>query len=309
MRIGLFVGSTGSAPTVAGQVQQVVEAEQDGFNSFWFSQAPNKNDVLSVIALAGQVTSRIEMGTAVIPTFSRHPATMTMQALTAHAISNGRLILGIGTSHQGRVEGQLGLEFHRPAQHMEEYLQIVKELASTGKCDFQGQLFNVNVSHEMEDAQAFPIMVAAHGPRMLGIAGGIADGAITWMAGPKTLDSYVLPLVTKAAEEKGRPAPRICAAAPVAVTEDEAAARGAADRDYGRYNQLPSFRRMMDVEGVDGPADMAVVGDEASVERQLRAYADAGATDLMVSVFPVGDDADASVARTTALLKSLIGRI
>lgn len=290
-------------------MQQVVEAERDGFDSFWFSQAPNKNDVLTVIALAGQVTSRIEMGTAVIPTFSRHPSTITMQALTAHAISNGRLILGIGTSHQGRVEGQLGLKFHRPARHMEEYLQIVQELASTGKCNFQGELFNVNVSHEMEEAQAFPIMVAAHGPRMLGIAGGIADGAITWMAGPKTLDSYVLPLVTKAAEEKGRPAPRICAAAPVAVTEDEAAARAAADRDYGRYNQLPSFRRMMDVEGVDGPADMAVVGDEDSVERQLRAYADAGATDLMGSVFPVGEDADASVARTTALLKSLIGRL
>lgn len=309
MRIGLFIGSTGSAPTVAGQVQQVVDAELDGFDSFWFSQAPNKNDVLSVIALAGQATSRIEMGTAVIPTYSRHPSTMTMQALTAHAISSGRLALGIGTSHQGRVEGQLGLQFHRPAQHMEEYLQIVKELSTTGKCAFEGELFKVNLSHQMAEAQAFPILVAAHGPRMLGIAGGIADGAITWMAGPKTLESYVLPHVTKAAEARGRSAPRICAAAPVAVTEDEAAARAVADREYGRYNQLPSFRRVMDVEGVAGPANMAVVGDEASVERQLRAYAAAGATDLMASVFPVGEDADASVARTTALLKSLIGRI
>lgn len=309
MRIGLFIGSTGSAPTVAGQIQQVVQAELDGFDSFWFSQAPNKNDVLSVIAVAGHATSRIEMGTAVIPTFSRHPSTLTMQALTAHVISDGRLALGIGTSHQGRVEGQLGLQFHRPAQHMEEYLHIVKELSFTGKCEFSGELFQVNLSHQMADARPFPVMVAAHGPRMLRIAGGMADGAITWMAGPKTLDSYVIPHVNEAAKGRGRPTPRICAAAPVAVTEDEKQARIVADREYGRYNQLQSFRRMMDVEGVAGPADMAIVGDEADVERQLKAYADAGATDLMASVFPVGEDAEASVARTTSLLKSLVGRI
>ena len=309
MRIGLFIGSTGSAPTVAGQIRQVVQAERDGFDSFWFSQAPNMNDVLTMIALAGQATSRIEMGTAVIPTFSRHPSTLTMQALTAHVISDGRLALGIGTSHQGRVEGQLGLKFGRPAQHMEEYLRIVKELSSTGKCEFHGELFKVSLTHQMAEARPFPIMVAAHGPRMLSIAGGMADGAITWMAGPKTLDSYVVPHVHEAAKAHGRPMPRICAAAPVAVTEDEAEARAVADREYGRYNQLPSFRRMMDVEGVDGPADMAVVGDEASVETQLQAFADAGATDLMASIFPVGEDAEASVARTTALLKSLIGRI
>lgn len=309
MRIGLFIGSTGSAPTVAGQVQQVVDAERDGFDSFWFSQAPNKNDVLSVISLAGQLTSRIEMGTAVIPTFSRHPSTLTMQALTANVVSNGRLALGIGTSHRGRVEGQLGLKFHRPAQHMEEYLQIVKELSSTGKCAFQGELFQVDLSHQMADARAFPIMVAAHGPRMLSIAGGMADGAITWMAGPKTLDSYVVPRVNQAAKGQARPMPRICAGAPVAVTEDEPDARAVADREYGRYNQLSSFRRMMDIEGVAGPSAMAVVGDEASVERQLRSYADAGVTDLMASVFPVGADTEASVARTTALLKSLVGRL
>ena len=309
MRVGLFIGSTGSAPTIAGQIQQVIQAERDGFDSFWFSQAPNKSDVLGVIAVAGQATHRIEMGTAVIPTFSRHPLTLTMQALTAHVISNGRLVLGIGTSHKGRVEGQLGLQFHRPAQHMEEYLRIVKELSSTGKCEFSGELFQVNLSHEMSDARPFPVMVAAHGPRMLRIAGGLADGAITRMAGPKTLESYVIPLVHEAATRRDRATPRICAAAPVAVTEDIEQARAVADREYGRYNQLPSFRRMMDLEGVDGPADMAVVGDESAVERQLRAYAEAGATDLLASVFPVGEDADASVARTTALLKSLVGHI
>lgn len=203
----------------------------------------------------------------------------------------------------------MGLEFKRPAQHMEEYLQIVKELSTTGRCEFQGELFRVNLSHQMADARAFPIMVAAHGPRMLRIAGGLADGAITWMAGPKTLESYVIPRVTRAAREGDRPAPRICAAAPVAVTENETEARAVADREYGRYNQLPSFRRMMDVEGVAGPADMAVVGDEESVEKQIRAFAEAGATDLMASVFPVGADAEASTARTNALLKSLVGRV
>lgn len=309
MRIGLFVGSMGLAPTLEGQVQQFVEAEKDGFDSFWLSQAPYRNDVLTLIAMAGQKTQRIEMGPCVVPTFSRHPHTMALQALTANGFSNGRLALGIGSSHKTRVEGGMGLPFDRPAQHMQEYLTVLRALVYEGSADFNGEIFRVNMAHQVPDSKPFPIIVAAHGPRMLRIAGEMAEGVISWMVGPKAIGDYVVPRVNKAAQEAGKPQPRICVGAPIAVTDDVAAAREAAHAEYGRYNGYPSFRRMLGIEGVEGPADVAIVGNEAEVEQQLRTLADAGTTDILSSIFPVGDDAEASMTRTRSLLKSLIGKI
>jgi alkanesulfonate monooxygenase SsuD/methylene tetrahydromethanopterin reductase-like flavin-dependent oxidoreductase (luciferase family) len=112
-----------------------------------------------------------------------------------------------------------------------------------------------------------------------------------------------------AAREAGRPAPRVAVGLPVAVTEDVDGAKERAAKAFVVYGQLPNYRRMLDKEGAAGPADVAIVGDEASVERQLREVASAGATDFFAASFPVGDDAHASLARTRALMQSLVGKI
>ena len=309
MKIGLFIGSTGSAPTLEGQVQQVVDAERDGFHSFWFAQAPGLMDALTMIALAGQRTERIEMGTAVVSIFSRHPHTMALQALTVQATTNGRLTLGLGVSHKGVVEDGMGLSFQRPALRMKEYLTVLRALVGTGKAEFEGEFYGVSLTHRVPNGRPFQTLIAAFGPRMLRIAGELADGTITWMVGPKTLESHILPRISSAAEEAGRSRPRICVAAPVAVTDDAAAARERAGAEFGHYDRIRSYRSMMDIEGVDGPQHMAIVGNEAEVEGRIRAFADLGASDFLASVFPVGPNDQASVERTRSLLISILGKI
>ena len=308
MRIGIFVGSMGASNGLEGQVQQAVDAESDGFDSFWSAQVAGV-DALTLFALAGQRTERIRMGTAVVPTFPRHPVMLAQQALTANAATGGRLDLGIGLSHRPSVEDRWGLSFDRPALHMREYLGVLRALVESGSVEFEGEMFRVNAAIDVPDAAPFPILIAALAPRMLRIAGEHSEGTVTWMVGPKTLRSHVAPRISAAAENAGRPKPRVCVGLPIAVTDDPVAARQRAADNFVRYGQLPSYRRMLDLEGVESPADIAVVGSEEEVESQLREVADAGATELLASIFPIGDDEEGSVSRTRALLKSLVGKI
>ena len=295
----------GAADTLQGQVQQAVEAESDGFDSFWTAQVAGV-DALTLLALAGDKTEKIELGTAVVPTYPRHPMALAQQALTAQAATDGRLILGIGLSHRPVVEGRWGLSFHAPAQHMEEYLTVLKSLMETGAVDFHG--YHFSVSGEIQRITESPpeLCVAALAPRMLRTAGRETDGTITWMVGPRTLDTHVVPRLTSASSEAGRGSPRVCVGLPICVTDDASAAFEAASGYFQRYGSLPSYRRMLDIEGVESPAEVALIGDEASVQSQLRSLSSAGATDFLASIFPSGPDPVASVSRTRSLLRSTV---
>lgn len=307
MRIGIYLGSIDILPSLEEHVLRVEDAEADGFDSFWFPQVFGA-DVLTVIALAAQNTSHIEIGTAVVPTFPRHPVVLAQQALTAQAATGGRLTLGVGVSHKSTVEDWLGLSYDRPAQHMREYLSVLRPLLNEEGVNFAGSAYRVNGSLHVPDAMPCPVLVAALGSRMLAVAGELGDGTITWMTGPKTVEKHVIPRINAAAANAGRPSPRICVGVPVAVTDNPTGARDRAARLFQSHGLLPSYRRMLDLEGVQGPADIAIVGNEAEVEGQLRLLANAGATDLLATIFPV-DEASLSIARTRALLKSLVGNL
>lgn len=203
----------------------------------------------------------------------------------------------------------MGLKFERPTRHMEEYLAVLRALVDDGVVDFTGEIFSVRAAIQVPGATSFPIVVAALGPRMLRIAGESAEGTVTWMVGPRTLETHVVPRITDAAASADRPTPRVCVGVPIAVTDDTDGALQEARKVFHRYGDLPSYRRMLDIEGVDGPADVAVVGNESEVERQLRRLAETGATEVLASIYPVGDDRAASVARTRSLLSSLVGRV
>ena len=153
------------------------------------------------------------------------------------------------------------------------------------------------------------VCIAALAPRMLRIAGEMAQGTITWMVGPTTLDTHIVPRITRAAESGGREAPRVCVGLPICVTDDRSAAFERAGEFFQNYGNLPSYRRMLDIEGVESPAEIAIIGNESEVEAQLRALSDAGATDYLASIFPEGDDSAASFNRTRALLKGLVGTL
>jgi 5,10-methylenetetrahydromethanopterin reductase len=306
IRIGLGVADAGRTP-LAELLAQMRSAEEAGFQSVWI---PNifGMDALCLAALAGRETSRIELGTAVLPTHSRHPFYAAQQAATAQAACDGRFVLGLGPSHKVVIENMLGLSFDKPARHVREYVTVVKELLEKGETHFEGETLRVNATLAVECGSPPPVLIGALGPLMRRIAGGLCDGTITWMTGPRTLAGKVVPGVRAAAEAAGRPAPRIVAGTPVVLTDDPTGARETAGRAFALYGGLPSYRAMLDEEGVEGPADLALIGDEKALEADIRRLAEAGVTDFHAAIFPHGPDGKAAVLRTHAFLGELAGQ-
>jgi F420-dependent oxidoreductase-like protein len=298
MKIGLTVGGA----TVEETVTQVEKAASAGFTSAWLANIFGV-DALTAIAVAGREVRGIHLGTAVVPTFPRHPHALAQQALTTWDATRGHLTLGIGLSHQIVIETMFGLDFDKPAVHMREYLSVLLPLLRDGGASFSGERYSVQAPLERLGTPGSPkVLLAAMAPVMLKLAGGVADGTILWMTGVNTVADHVVPRITAAAEAAGKPAPEIVAALPVAVTADPDAARAAAEEVFAVYGTLPSYRAMLDKEGAGGPGDVAIVGDEATVEAGIRALGDAGVTEFSAAVY---GDAD-TVRRTTELLRGMV---
>jgi 5,10-methylenetetrahydromethanopterin reductase len=301
MKIGIGIGDIAGSPADCdGLVAQAKRAEADGFASGWFAHIMGM-DAMTAVAICARETSRIELGTAVVPTFTRHPAAMAQQALSTQAAARGRFSLGVGLSHQMVIEGMYGLSFAKPFSHMKEYLAVLAPLIRTGSVSHAGEEYRVNFNLMVPGAKPCPILMAALAPKMLALCGRETEGTITWMTGPRTIRDHVVPRITEGAKEGGRPAPRVVVGLPIAVTKRVEAARGSAGQQFQIYGALPSYRAMLDREGAGGPADVAIVGDEAAVTQQLDAIAEAGATDFLAIPFRVEGDPEA-IERTRALL-------
>jgi F420-dependent oxidoreductase-like protein len=272
--------------------------------AFWTAQLGDI-DALTALAVVGREVPGLDFGTAVVPTYPRHPMVMAMQALTVQAASGGRLALGIGLSHQMVIEGSFGLSFSTPIRHMREYLEILMPLLHSGQVAFEGKEFTARSMGPMKPAGATPppVLVAALGSQMLNLTGRLADGTALWMVGPKTLADHVVPAITKAAEGAGRPSPRVLVGLPVCVTADPGAARERAAKSFGFYNNLPSYRAMLDREGVAGPADVAVIGDEAQVAGQLRRLVELGATEFSLPLFGSSEERERTLSVLAALAR------
>jgi 5,10-methylenetetrahydromethanopterin reductase len=295
MRLGLMsAGRTFDDAVEAGR-----QAKADGFASLWFNNI-FALDALTLAAVVGREVEGLEIGTAVVPTYPRHPHAMAQQAQSVQAASGGRLCLGIGLSHQMVIESMFGMSFDKPARHMREYLSVLMPLLHDRAVDFTGDVFRVRAPLDI-DVAAPDVVVAALGPAMLKIAGQLADGTVTWMTGAKTLADYIVPTINEAAAEAGRKAPRIVAALPVSVSEPEVGRQGA-EEEFGFYGMLPSYRAMLDREGAQGPGDVAVVGDEEVVASAVRNLRDAGVSDFVAIVYGSGD----SRRRTREVLRSLL---
>jgi 5,10-methylenetetrahydromethanopterin reductase len=289
MRIGLFAGATAATGNTLNDIVNFSkDAELRGFDTIWLANVFGL-DAVSTAAICGWETSRIEFGTAVTPTYPRHPTALAQQAVTTSVACDGRFTLGIGLSHKLVIEDMLGMSYAKPASHMAEYLQIIAPLLNGEAVDFQGKQYSTKLKLDIPNATSVPLLVAALGPKMLEIAGTFADGTTTWVTGPKTLESHIVPAISKAAEAAGKPAPRIVAGLPVAVTDDVDAARMIIAESLKIYGMLPSYRAMLDREGAKGPADVALIGDEATVRAGIARLRDAGVTDFNAALVPTGE--------------------
>jgi F420-dependent oxidoreductase-like protein len=302
VRIGIGLETGGTIDEVTARARAVAET---GVECLWTSQIFGW-DSLTLLALLGREVPGVGLGTAVVPVHPRHPTMLAAQALTVQAATGGRLQLGIGLSHKMVVEGVWGLSFDRPARYMDEYLSILMPLLEGESVSFNGELLRTNTLGPLATpaAKAPPVLVAALAPAMLGIAGRKASGTVTWMVGLKTLSEHIVPTISSAASTSGRPAPRVAVNLPVSVTADREDALQRAGRIFSMYGQLPSYRAMLDREGVEGPSDVAIVGDEEHVARSIERFSDVGATEFSAAAFGTPDD----VARTYALLGEMAKR-
>jgi F420-dependent oxidoreductase-like protein len=289
---------------IDGVVEQVSKLAEQGVATAWCSQIFGY-DALTLLAVVGREVPDIELGTAVVPTYPRHPVMLAAQALTTQAATGGRLVLGIGLSHQIVIEGMFGYSFDRPARHMREYLSALMPLLAGQAVSHKGETVSANTMAplDIEVDEPPPVLLAALGPTMLRLAGHHTAGTVTWMTGPATIASHIVPSISRAAEDAGRPAPRVAVGLPVSVTTDVDRARETADRTFAIYGQLPSYRAMLDREGAEGPAHVAIVGDEESVANQIRAVADAGATDFSAAPFGSADEIGQTIGLIAALAK------
>jgi 5,10-methylenetetrahydromethanopterin reductase len=305
MRIAMGVGAQviGEAVSPQAIVDEVVLAEADGFASAWSVHFSRSVDALDVLAVAGARTSRIGLGVGVVPTYPRHPLALAQQAATTHAFCGGRLTLGVGVSHRPVIEDLHGLSYARPAAHMRDYLSVLMPLLRTGSVSHKGEFYQVDGGFVVPGTSPVPVLVGALAPMMVQVAGELADGIVTWLAGPRSLGEHIVPRLHAAA--RGRPAPRVVAALPVALCPDAGQAKDAADEIFSRYAGLDNYRRQLEREGARSPGGLAVTGTETGIETQLRRLAGFGVTEFWPIIFPVGGDPAASRHETRALLTGL----
>ncbi len=289
-----MMGATGTT-TLDDLIESAKRVEAAGLDNVWLANIFSF-DAISTLALIGREVPRIGLGTAVTPTYPRHPTAIAQQALTTAAATDNRFTLGIGLSHQIVIENMLGFSYEKPAKHMREYLGVLMPLARGETANFNGEQYRVNgVSIDIPGADRMPVVVAALGPVMLKIAGELADGTNTWMVGPNTMAKHIAPGL-------GRSDATIVGGVPVVLTTNIDQAREKIAKDLVIYGQLPSYRAMLDREGVEGPADIAIVGDENTLRGEIKRFEDAGVTDFNAAIMDVEDGA---YDRTLEFLSSL----
>jgi F420-dependent oxidoreductase-like protein len=314
MRIGLMVGSDKERPRadrLIGLLDDGKSAESQGFASFWIPQVPGYLDAMTAVALLGQVTERIEIGTAVVPIQTRHPLIMAQQALTTQVACSGRFTLGIGPSHHWIVDGQLGLPYDRPARLVRDYLDVLAAaFAGPGTVAVENDSYRVDSPIDVADSFEVPVLLAALGPTMLRMAGKRTGGTILWMADERAIGDYVVPCITEAATAPGKSGIRVVAGVPVALCANSEVdtARSYASEVLGHADFSPNYVRLLEHGDAEDVGDTMAAGDESTIVRRLRNYRDAGVTDLAARVVPLGGDAKTrseSRRRTQDFLASL----
>jgi F420-dependent oxidoreductase-like protein len=283
----LRIGINGNRLVRPGNLEAIVEhargARRDGIASYWLAQDPTGScDALTALTIVATRVPEIELATGVVPTWPRHPAALAAQALTVNQASRGRLTLGIGLSHRAMMESVLGIPFERPIRHMKDYLSILAPLLEKGSVDYQGESASCHTTMDRIESRGPALLVAALGPQMLRLAGSHADGTVVTFTGPKTIRDHIKPTLERAAEEAGRPRPRLAAIFSLCVTDDVEGARERADEWFERHGHAPSYDAMLEREGVTRASDIQLLGDEAEIERRFEELAEIGVDEIVV---------------------------
>ena len=233
-------------------------AERAGVESVWIPEAWGRDAFLALSAIA-QVTERAKLATGIVNVYSRSPAALAMAAATLDELSNGRGILGLGSSGPGVIERWHGIRYEGPLTRIRETVKIVRLALSGAKADFQGSLFHVS---DFKLAMAppkhrIPIYIAALGTKMLRLTGEIGDGVLLYLCSLPTIPKAVEE-IRKGANEAGRSLENFDVAAllPTVVSENrkEAQAVVAAAIAYYVGGMGSYYRRLINESGFQSEA-------------------------------------------------------
>lgn len=285
MPTGVVLPLNPSAPNVVdAAISQARNADAGGVRQIWLAQQFDV-DAITLAALVGAAVPGLGVGTSVVPINPRHPLLVASAAQTAQAGTHGNFTLGLGLGSHAPEHRAFGTVWSDPVGRLREHLQVLRAIFHDGAVDFHGSAFTANPEWpvHVSGGAPVPVYVAAMGPKALRVTGELADGTLPYLAGPRTVGEFIVPTITAAAADAGRPRPRVVAMVPTLVDDDADAARDAAAQQLAFYETIPSYQKVIAREQVSSVAELAAVGSPAQVRAQLQRYLDAGATDVALS--------------------------
>lgn len=293
--MGRLAAFSPAVRTLEESIDRARAVEKHGYESLWTTQLPTARDASLVLAAYASATKRVKLGTGVLPIYTRHPTAMVQMAATLDELSGGRFILGVGVSHRVTVEGMWGLGLEKPVEAMREYLTIVRTSLRDGACSFEGNFFTARWSYLGPRREDMPIMISALNPRMLELAGELADGVVLYMCAPRYISEHVIPYLTTGRERAGKSMEgfEVVAAVDACVTSDRAAALETYQKTLDRYAALPFYRKAMEA-GEFNPDVLAAIGDAKQVRDAIGRYREVGVT--LPGIGPFGGRFEETIA-------------
>jgi F420-dependent oxidoreductase-like protein len=272
-----------SPTTVDAALANAERARAGGLHRYWANQTSNA-DPMVVLGIVGREVPDIGLGTSVVAMQTTFAKTLAIQSRTINQVSDGRFTLGLGASHQPAMERGHGIKWDRPFSHMTQYLDSLLPLLADQKVSSVGEFVTTHAQINVP-GPAPEVMLAALGPKMLQLAADRTAGTITWMTGPKTISSHIRP---------GLGDGQIVAGVSVWVTDDPDAARESGNQMLAIYGQLPSYRAMLDHEGMANPGELILAGDLDTIRAGLDEYRDAGCDEIAVNVLGGPDSVESA---------------
>ena len=307
------IGVSVTAASAREGLERIERLEELGVGAAWLTSGGGGGEAIALLAAAAARTDSIKLGTSIVQTWSRHPVTLAQQVQVIDSLAPGRFRLGVGPSHQAPMETTFGADFRAPIGHLREYLHVLQSLMDTGAVEFEGRWYSANTS--LSSTVDVPVMASALRPGAFETCGEMSDGAISWVCPHFYLRDTAVPALTKGAESAGRPTPPLIAHAPVCVTEDLEAARNGVRARLGYFPSIPFYANMFAEAGYRGTPDsgwtdemldqVLIAGDEEAVAERINTVIEWGATEILATPIPCGDDPDATEERTLRLLAQL----
>jgi F420-dependent oxidoreductase-like protein len=280
-------------------VETIRRAEELGVAAVWTPQGGVIPDTMLLLSAAAMVTSRIKLGTSIIPTWPRAPILIAQQAMAMHSLAPGRFRLGIGPSTPAAMVPLYGSDYRKPLTQLREYLIIIKAFLQQGAVDFKGEFASARV--RLREPIDVPVMASALSAGAFRLCGEFADGAISWMCPWEYLRDVALPALREGAQSAGREPPPLIAHLPICLSSDAAAVRIAAQEQVGSYGTFPVYQAMFRAAGYPDTgegfsdeliASLVASGSDDQIIERLAVIRDGGAAEVMTHIlFPTADRA------------------